>query len=173
MERKLLKGPSQCLHDLLRGGLFQLCLDRASERRRCVFESMEHHPADSGATQLKQDRRGGGSEFSVNQEGQGGEEQSQPFDAVSSCLATQKRIHHGHFDRLGADGVHHVGPANPRYPFIAVWINRAKSDQAFGRNCCQEQMSQIGPYLSQMGPNNRKQAIPDWRCIPASSTNAI
>jgi hypothetical protein len=134
---------------------------------------MEHHPTDSGATQLKQYRCSGGSELSVDQEGQGGEEQSQPFDAVSPGLTTQKRIHHGHFDRLGADGVDHVRPANPRYPFIAVWINRAKSDQAFGRNCCQEQMSQIGPYLSQMGPNNTKQATPDWRCTPAPSTNAI
>ena len=45
-----------------------------------------------------------------------------PFDAVSPGLTTQKGIHHGHFDRLGANGVDHVGPANPRYPFIAVWI---------------------------------------------------
>ena len=65
-------------------------------------------------------------ELSVDQE-QGGEEQSQPFDAVGPGLTTQKRIHYRHFDRLGPDGVDHVRPANPSHPVIAAWINRAKS----------------------------------------------
>ena len=134
---------------------------------------MDHHPTDSGAPQLQQHRGGGRSEFSVDQERQGGEEQPQPLDAVGPGLTTQKRIHHRHLDRLGADGLDRLGPANPRYPFEPVWIKRAKPEQAFGRDGCQEQMSQIGPYLSQMGPNNTKQATPDWRCTPAPSPNAI
>jgi hypothetical protein len=32
-------------------------------------------------------------------------------------------------------------------------------------------MSQIGPYLSQMGPKNAKRASPDWPGIPRNHAN--
>jgi hypothetical protein len=45
---------------------------------------------------------------------------------------------------------------------VSVGIERAKPHQAFGGYCGEEQMSQNGPYLSQMGPKTGKDRPPDW-----------
>jgi hypothetical protein len=60
-------------------------------------------------------------------------------------LATQEWIDHGHFDRLGPDCIYDIGPPTSGNPIVAFGIDRAKAQQALGRNCSEEQMSQIGP----------------------------
>ena len=83
---------------------------------------------------------------------------------MSPGLPTKQGVDYRHFDRASTDGINHLGPATPGYPLIVVGIKRAKPDEAFGGDCSQEQMSQIGPYLSQMGPINPHLETPDWRC---------
>ena len=123
---------------------------------------MEYDPADTGTSQLEEHGGGGRREFGVDQERQGGKQQADPFDSVGSGLAPQEGINHRHLDRLGPDSIHDFRPTTPGNPLIPVGIERSKSQHALGGNCGEEQMSQIGPYLSQMGPKTSKRAPPDW-----------
>ena len=52
-----------------------------------------------------------------------------------------------------------------RNPLIAVGIEHAEPQQAFGGNCGEQQMSQIGPYLSQMGPKTAS-VVPQIGGVP-------
>jgi aromatic ring-opening dioxygenase catalytic subunit (LigB family) len=53
---------------------------------------------------------------------------------------------------------------------ISLGIKHAKPRHAFGGDCCEEQMSQIGPYLSQMGPKNANVSPPHWLCTSSRHT---
>ena len=75
------------------------------------------------------------------------------LDAVGPGLApAQVGIHHRHVNRLGADGLHGFGPAVRRDPLEAVSVESPESENTFGWDGSEEQMSQNGPYLSQKGP---------------------
>jgi hypothetical protein len=123
---------------------------------------VKHHSADAGAAQLEEHGGGSGSEFGIDEERQGGEQQAEAFDAVRSGLTPEEGIYDCHLDRLGPDLVYDFRPPTPGYPSIPIGIERAKPQQALGGNCGEEQMSQNGPYLSQMGPKNSNAAPPDW-----------
>jgi len=62
------------------------------------------------------------------------------------------RIDHRHVNGLGADGLHGFGPTARRDPLEAVSVESPESEDTFGWDCSEEQMSQNGPYLSQKGP---------------------
>src|SRR5215213_2364125 len=91
---------------------------------------------------------------------------------MSAGLTAEERIHYSHLDRLGPDCIDDIRPPIPGNPMITVGIERTKPQQAFGGNCSAQQMSQICPYLSQMGPKTSTAASPDWRCPPTISHNA-
>ena len=64
----------------------------------------------------------------------------------------QMGIDHRHIDRLGADRLHGFGPIARGDPLEAVGVEGPESEDAFGWDGSEKQMSQNGPYLSQKGP---------------------
>lgn len=62
------------------------------------------------------------------------------------------RVHDGHVHRLGADRLHGFGPIARGDPLEAVGVEGPESEDAFGWDGSEKQMSQNGPYLSQKGP---------------------
>ena len=127
-----------------------------------VLEAIDHDPPDARAPQLEEDAGVGGGEIGVDQERERGEEQPKALDAVGPWLpSAQERIDDRHVHRLGADGLHGFGPAVRRDPLEAVGIEGPESENTFGWDGGQEQMSQNGPYLSQKGPKSGMLRVPD------------
>jgi hypothetical protein len=54
---------------------------------------------------------------------------------MSPGFTPEKRIHHRHLHRLGTDRIDRLRPAAPCNPLIAVGIEDAKSQKAFGGHC--------------------------------------
>ena len=144
---ELPEGGRQGLHDLLRGALLQLAQQGASGGHPGgVLEAVDHHPADPGPPQLEQDARVGRGQVGVDQEGQRGEEEPEALDPVGPGLPpSQMRIDYRHVDRLGADGLHGFGPVARGDPVEAVGVESPESENTFGWDGSEEQMSQNGP----------------------------
>ena len=50
----------------------------------------------------------------------------------------EQGVHHRHFHRLGPNGVDGLRPPRPGNPLVAVRIEHAESQEAFGGHCGEE-----------------------------------
>ena len=66
--------------------------------------------------------------------------------------STQVGVHHRHVHGLGTNGLYGFGPTTRGDPLKTVCVEGPESENTFGGDGSEEQMSQNGPYLSQKGP---------------------
>ena len=131
---------------LLRGALLQLAQDRLAQGARGVLEAVDDDLPDAHPAELQEHARVGRREVGVHQERQGGKELAEPLDPVGpGVVAAEQRVHDRHVHRLDPDRLDGLRPAADRRPLEPVLVQGSETEQSFGGDGGEEQMSQNGP----------------------------